>query len=82
MRGLKTSRISKRFASRTTCPRFSPIYVSHPMEVASSDLITVVREDLSYLISDWPSGGLGDDEIRRSSTVLRRLFNYRDLVKV
>jgi len=52
------------------------------MEVASPDLIKVVREDLQYLIKDWPGGELHDDEIRRSSTVLRRLFTYRDLIKV
>ena len=52
------------------------------MEAASAGLITVVREDLQYLIRDWPSGDLRDDEIRRSSTVLRRLFTYRDLIKV
>ncbi len=42
----------------------------------------MVREDLSYLIDDWPRGDLRDDDIRRSSTVLRRLFTYRDLIKV
>jgi hypothetical protein len=52
------------------------------MQAASPELIAVVREDLSYLMNNWPSGELRDDEIRRSSTVLRRLFTYRDLVKV
>lgn len=52
------------------------------MEVASTGLITVVREDIQYLVRDWPSGDIRDDEIRRSSTVLRRLFTYRDLIKV
>lgn len=52
------------------------------MDAASPELVAVVREDLSYLVNDWPGGEMGDDEIRRSSAVLRRLFNYRDLVKV
>ena len=52
------------------------------MDAASPDLVSVVREDLNYLETDWPSGEIRDDEIRRSSTVLRRLFTYRDLIKV
>jgi hypothetical protein len=52
------------------------------MDAASPELIAVVRDDLSYLVNDWPGGEIRDDEIRRSSAVLRRLFNYRDLVKV
>ncbi len=56
--------------------------VSHPMDTASPELVAVVGEDLLYLANDWPSGEIRDDEIRRSSAVLRRLFNYRDLIKV
>ena len=52
------------------------------MGAASPDLVEVVREDLNYLVTDWPSGEIRDDEIRRSSAVLRRLFAYRDLIKV
>lgn len=52
------------------------------MEPASLGLIEVVREDLRYLITRWPDGDVGDDEIRRGSSVLRRLFIYRDLIKV
>ena len=52
------------------------------MNTASLGLISTVREDLTYLVDRWPGGELRDDEIRRSSAVLRRLFNYRDLVKV
>lgn len=51
------------------------------MEAASSEFLAVIREDLNYLATDWPSGEIRDDEIRRGSTVLRRLFTYRDLVK-
>jgi hypothetical protein len=52
------------------------------MDGASEELKAVVREDLQYLVGAWPSGALPDDEIRRSSAVLRRLFSYRDLLKV
>ena len=52
------------------------------MDAASVGLIDVVREDLRYLATRWPDGDIGDDEIRRCSTVLRRLFTYRDLIKV
>jgi len=52
------------------------------MDAATPELIAIVREDLSYLATDWPSGDIRDDEIRRSTTVLRRLFTYRDLLKV
>lgn len=52
------------------------------MDPAPSGLIEVVRDDVRYLATRWPSGDVGDDEIRRSSTVLRRLFTYRDLIKV
>ena len=52
------------------------------MDLASPELIAVVREDLDYLVTAWPSGEIRDDEIRRSSTVLRRLFTYHDLIKV
>ncbi len=52
------------------------------MDRASPELLAVVREDLDYLVTAWPRGEIRDDEIRRSSTVLRRLFTYHDLVKV
>ncbi len=52
------------------------------MDAASPELVAVVREDLNYLVTDWPTGDIGDDEIRRNSAVLRRLFTYRDLIKV
>lgn len=51
------------------------------MEAASPELLGVVREDLRYLATSWPSGEIRDDEVRRSSTVLRRLFTYHDLIK-
>src|SRR5258706_11756167 len=52
------------------------------MSPASPGLIEVVHEDLTYLVSRWPKGDIRDDEIRRSSTVLRRLFTYRELMQV
>lgn len=42
----------------------------------------VVHEDLTYLATHWPQGEVRDDEIRRSSTVLRRLLTYRDVIQV
>lgn len=52
------------------------------MTPASPGLIKIVHEDLTYLVADWPKGEVRDDEIRRSSTVLRRLLTYRDLIQV
>lgn len=52
------------------------------MDTVSQGLINVVYEDLRYLLKSWPKGEIADDEIRRSSTVLRRLFTYRDLINV
>lgn len=52
------------------------------MSLASAGLIKVVHEDLTYLATQWPKGEVRDDEIRRSSTVLRRLFTYRELIQV
>jgi hypothetical protein len=52
------------------------------MKAASPELIKVIREDLRYLVNDWPSGEIRDDEIRRSASVLRRLFIHQDLMKV
>ncbi len=52
------------------------------MDTAPLGLIGVVREDVRYLLTRWPDGDVGDDEIRRSSAVLRRLFTYRELIKV
>lgn len=52
------------------------------MKPADSALVEVVREDLSYLFSSWPSGTIGNDELRRSSCVLRRLLTYADLHRV
>lgn len=52
------------------------------MDPASLALAKVIREDVRYLVTKWPEGDIGDDEIRRSSAVLRRLFTYRDLIKV
>jgi hypothetical protein len=51
------------------------------MSPPSPGLIKVVHEDLNYLLSQWPKGEVRDDEVRRSSTVLRRLFTYRDLIR-
>jgi hypothetical protein len=52
------------------------------MNPADPGLIQVVREDLAYVVSSWPKGAIGDDELRRSSCVLRRLFTYADLHRV
>ena len=52
------------------------------MTAASPGLIKVVHEDLTYLVADWPKGEVRADEIRRSSTVLRRLLTYPDLIQV
>lgn len=52
------------------------------MTPASPSLIKVVHEDVTYLAAHWPKGEVRDDEIRRSSTVLRRLLTYRDLIQV
>ncbi|MDP2139104.1 MAG: hypothetical protein Q8J74_14735 [Candidatus Didemnitutus sp.] len=52
------------------------------MIAADPALIQVVREDLRYLFSKWPKGEISDDELRRSSCVLRRLLTYSDLHKV
>ena len=52
------------------------------MSPASPGLIKVVHEDLTYLLLQWPKGEVRDDEVRRSSTVLRRLFTYRELLQV
>ena len=52
------------------------------MSLASPGLIKVVHEDLTYLASHWPQGEVRDDEVRRSSAVLRRLYTYKDLLKV
>jgi hypothetical protein len=52
------------------------------MKEADPSLIEVIREDLEYVFSKWPKGEIKDDELRRSSTVLRRLLTYTDLHKV
>ena len=52
------------------------------MTPASPGLVKVVHEDLTYLTTHWPKGEVRDDDIRRSSTVLRRLLTYRDVIHV
>ena len=52
------------------------------MTPAAPELIRIVREDLIYVLSSWPRGTIGDDELRRSSCVLRRLLTYNDLNRV
>jgi hypothetical protein len=55
---------------------------NHGMNQADPELIRVVREDILYVISAWPTGTIADDELRRSSCVLRRLLTYSDLHRV
>lgn len=52
------------------------------MNPANPELIRVVREDVLYVVSEWPNGTIADDELRRSSCVLRRLLTHSDLQRV
>ena len=52
------------------------------MKSVDPELINVVRDDLVYLTTNWPRGSIADDELRRSSCVLRRLLTYSDLHRV
>lgn len=45
-------------------------------------LFQAVYDDLIYLRDRWPAGDLGDAELRRSSTVLRRLATQNELMTV
>lgn len=49
-----------------------------PAQNDPEDLIAPVREDVRYLIKEWPNG-LEDDALRRASPVLRRLLVDGDL---
>lgn len=51
------------------------------MQHRENEFLRVVLADLEYLASRWSAGGISDDEVRRNSTVLRRLLVDDDLLK-
>ena len=51
------------------------------MQDPESEFLRVVLADLEYLASSWSAGGISNDELRRNSTLLRRLLVDGDLLR-